>query len=260
MTDEFQQELRWLLKDKYGLSEEKILALLNDHVTQGSEIEKDISRLKAGEPLAYVIGWAPFLGLKIDLSQRTLIPRPETEFWVEQFIQEVLREKPTKKLEILDLCTGSGCITAAVLHHLPNTHVTAVDIDPKAVEQTRINLQSLNVSPDRWQILQSDLFEKVSGQFDYVLTNPPYVDPFGEFSPSVHHEPQHAIFAQKNGIELIEKIIFNIKKYLKTEGKMWLEFGEGQSAFIEELCNKEGLSVRIQPDQFGKHRYAIVSF
>jgi HemK-like putative methylase len=252
MQDSFSQEIRWLLRDKYNragwsgsLDELPVAAIA------------DINRLESGEPLAYVIGWAPFHGLEIDLSHRTLIPRSETEYWVGEFLKRS-REKidHKKEVRVLDLCCGSGCIGATVLKHWPTSHVDFVDVEQKAIDQTQLNLQKNDLSSSKFRIVLSDLFSALNDQYDFILTNPPYVDPFGNFSPSILREPMESLFAQKNGIGWIEKIILKSKNHLKDGGEMWLEFGEGQAKQVEDLGSQAGFSVTIYSDQFGRERYA----
>lgn len=260
------QEVRWLLQDKYHWPEAQIRQVLAGgkelSASLPSEILEDIRRLESGEPLAYVIGWVEFLGCRIDLSLRPLIPRPETEYWVEQFLRERQEARkgtqPGEELRVLDLCCGSGCIGLAVLKHLPEAVVTFVDVDPQMLAQTEKNATLNGIPGDRYQCIESDLFSGVSGQFDVILTNPPYVNPFGSFSPSLAYEPKGAIFAQKEGFELIEKVIFQAKGHLKIEGEMWLEFAHDQAERVLEAARQADWNVRVFRDQFGRDRYAVL--
>ncbi len=255
------QEIRWLLRDKYDWPEQRILSALNGWsgaVTElPTEIHADLNRLEKGEPLAYVIGWTPFLDLKIDLSYKTLIPRPETEYWVSQFLQQHQDKKTANTpIKVLDLCCGSGCIGATVLKYWPMSQVDFVDIEHKAIEQTQLNLRKNNLPTSRWQLLQSDLFTAVTDHYDFILSNPPYLDPFADFSPSLLHEPTESLFAQKSGIKLIEEVVLKAKNHLKTGGELWLEFGQGQAKQIKKLAKRVGFSITICEDQFGRERYA----
>src|SRR5258708_29407862 len=158
------QSYRWLFRDKYRLPESKIEEILQDLSLAPPGFRADVLRLKVGEPIQYVIGWVPFLGCEIDLSFKPLIPRPETEFWTGQVIEEIHKRvvKGDQVLEILDLCCGSGCIGIAFLKHLPNVRVDFADIQEDAIRQTRLNLENNKIDDSRWQIFHSDLFVKVS--------------------------------------------------------------------------------------------------
>ena len=177
MSDQ-RQLITWLLKDKYHQSTEKL-----DFDQLAPELLHDLKRLQQGEPLAYVIGWVDFLGCRIDLSKKTLIPRPETEYWVEQAIRKVLNfpnYAPQKSLRVLDLCCGSGCIGIAILKHLPNVTTDFVDTDPNAVTQTEQNLQLNHCDQNRTHVFCAHLFESCSGEYDFIFSNPPYVSDSGE--------------------------------------------------------------------------------
>ncbi|MBW7955886.1 peptide chain release factor N(5)-glutamine methyltransferase [Patescibacteria group bacterium] len=256
-------EVRWLLEEKYHLSRAQALQTLQQLQVGDREafrllpeLSSDFDQLAQRVPVAYLIGFVEFLGCHIDLSHRPLIPRPETEYWVEQFIEQEKKEE--RKLRVLDLCCGSGCIGVAVLSHLPNSSVTFVDINDSALQQVELNLQKNELDPKRWQVINSDLFSGINEKFDVILTNPPYVSEFGQFSPSVLHEPKNAIFAQNNGFKLIEKIILGADKVLKTEGQLWLEFAFDQAQRVQEQAKKCEWQVRVFSDQFGQDRYAIL--
>ncbi|CAN5306053.1 peptide chain release factor N(5)-glutamine methyltransferase [soil metagenome] len=258
------QQIRWLLKDKYAWSDEKTTAFFNalkfgQALPIEPKISHDLVRLEEGEPIAYVIGWVDFLGGKIDLSYRTLIPRPETEYWTGEVIKEIAA--PNDQLSILDLCSGSGCIGIALLTHLPNITVDFSDIDPNAVKQTKYNLK-LNFGENfkHAEVYEGHLFDGLSGQYDYIVCNPPYVDLSGEVGEETKYEPLSAIFAQKSGLGLIEEILLKFKKYLKNDGKLYFEFGEGQKSAIEKLARKaEVNTITFRTDQFGVIRFAEVT-
>src|SRR5258708_4979109 len=120
------QSYRWLLRDRYKISESEIVEKTSTGFAPENfpeitdQLRDDMRRLDGGEPIQYVIGWVPFLGCTIDLSLKPLIPRPETEFWTEKVMKETLkREMGDSELRALDLCCGSGCIGIALLKHVP---------------------------------------------------------------------------------------------------------------------------------------------
>lgn len=263
------QQIRWLLKEKYHWSTQEISQFL-DQFQQGHkqslspEVTHDILRLQEGEPIAYVIGWVNFLGNHIDLSQKTLIPRPETEYWVETVINELRNggagslEKP---LRILDLCCGSGCIGISFLKAFPHATVDFSDIDPKAVEQTVINLKLNYIKEERSHVFEGNLFEHISGTYDIILSNPPYVDFSGEVGEETRYEPQLAIFTQNKGLELINQILLKSKNYLKNEGKLYFEFGEGQEGDIALLAKEAEVdTIEFREDQFGVKRFTKLTY
>ena len=255
-------ELRWVLEDKHRVSRATAIELVEKFRRDGklaAEYVTDAQALAQGMPVAYVIGWIDFLGCRIDLSLRPLIPRPETEFWVEQFIAaERLRNLNRKKpLRVLDLCCGSGCVGIAVLSQLPNVHVTSVDIDPKMVEQTELNLHGNHIPDDRYSLITSDLFSGVDGRFDVILTNPPYVDAFGDFSPSLSFEPPLSLFAQNNGHAFIDQIFSKAKNHINSDGQMYIEFAANQGNRVQEMAVLSGWNFRVFQDHFARDRFGI---
>lgn len=249
------QEERWLLKEKY----------------QGTESEAfraDLKRLTAGEPLAYVIGHVPFLDCKIYLDSKPLIPRPETEHWVEKVIEEIRKAGAAspRPPRILDLCSGSGCIGVAVLKAVPNVHVTFSEIDPSHIPTILKNIeQNLSIDgkvlPEHYEVVQSDLFENVSGKFDFILTNPPYIDPtLDRTEESVKkHEPRLALYGGKDGLDIINDIVTESQKYLCENGQLWIEHEPEQIEAIKQSAFQNGFSATTHPDQYNVDRYSVLT-
>jgi len=241
-----QKEISWLLKEKY-------------HNKATKNFYKDVKRLAAGEPLDYVIGFTEFLGCKIDLSKRPLIPRPETEFWAERAIEEI--KKPWRS-QGLDMFAGSGCIGIAALKHIKNAEVHFTDKSKKCLEQIKINCRINNINPKRYKIIQSDVFSRVQGKYDYIFANPPYVAKtrIGEIQSSVlKYEPKQALFGGKDGLFYIRKFLKEAKNHLNKNGKIYMEFDYLQKKEIEKLLKKFGYqSYQFYKDQYGKWRYVVI--
>jgi release factor glutamine methyltransferase len=256
----FSREETWLLREKYGVDREQIAAFEHDAAGLAEQpwveaFRNDQKRLEQGEPLAYVIGWVSFLGAHIDLSQRPLIPRPETEHWTEELIATMPTDRP---LRVLDLCCGSGCVGIAILQKRPLAHVTFVDVAERALRQTQHNLQRNAIDLTRTEVIASDLWQAVGdAQFDFIAANPPYVDQFGNYSSLLRWEPEQALFAQDEGFALINQILIHAEKHLFPGAELWLEFGEKQAKRIQNVVATDThLQQEIRPDQFGKERVA----
>ena len=237
------REARWLLSEKY-----------NNVLTDA--YEQDLIKLRSGVPLAYLIGHIPFLGCYIDLSYRPLIPRAETEYWVDLVIKEI---KNDMSVHILDLCAGSGCIGIAVLKHIPNSTVTFLDNDLNCITQIKKNCELNQIESRRYTTIQSDLFCELlpSKQFDYILSNPPYIahNRTDTVQESVHeHENHNALYANDNGLEIIKKVIEKSKNYLKDDGRVWIEFDPWQTNSISELARSSKFTHKFFHDQFNKTR------
>jgi release factor glutamine methyltransferase len=247
------QEFDWLLKEKYGGKKSKAFFA-------------DCRRVMAGEPLAYVIGWVDFLGAKIWLDSRPLIPRPETEYWVDIAIKTLKEGKTlplgigSRSLKILDLCAGSGCIGVAVAKSLPNARVDFSEIDKDNLPTIKKNLKENDISAERCQMVHSDLFRDLSGPYDIILSNPPYIDEsLNRTTESVKkHEPYVALFGGQDGFEIIERIIKEAPSHLTTGGQLWLEHEPEQSTRIKELGEENGFSVTNHKDQYDVERYSIL--
>lgn len=182
------------------------------------------------EPVQYILGEQEFFGLALQVTPAVLIPRPETEHLVEAVMARV---KPAA--EIVDVGTGSGAIALALAHVLPDSHVTAVDVSEAALEVARRNAGRLGLEV---RFLQSDLLAGVPGEFDAVVSNPPYI-PLGE-APELHpqvrdHEPGLALFGGKSGLEVYRRLIPEARKVLRPGGLLAMEIGFGQRDALANL-------------------------
>lgn len=240
-----EKDIAWLLTAKYG-----------GEKTEG--FFADCKRLQAGEPLAYVIGHIPFLGTTIYLDSHPLIPRTETEYWVERVI-EMIKDSDKDEVRILDLCAGSGCIGIAVLHRLPHAQVDFAEIDGNHIDTIYKNIERNDIDLSRTHVIQSDLFENISGSYDYILSNPPYIDPIlDRTEPSVTtYEPHIALYGGTGGMECIKSILTDAPKHLKKSGTLCIEHEPEQEPFIHEHA-RGTYAVATHPDQYGVHRYSIL--
>ena len=217
---------------------------------------------KTDIPEEYKKGFVDFLGCKIDLSRRPLIPRPETEFWTKRAIID-LAELGASKIRVLDIFSGSGCIGIAVAKNLPLSSVDFSDIEASAVEQIKINCEINAIASDRFRIFRSDIFAGIpEGKYDAILANPPYIDPLkiGQVQKSVlDWEPGAALFAADKGLAQINEFLKQAKDFLTPEGFIYLEFDFSQKNDIMKIVKKEEYSApEFFKDQFGKWRFAKI--
>lgn len=272
-----QRDTTWLLDEKYG-------------GVDTPEYRADLERLAAGEPLAYVIGWQPFLGLKIYLDSRPLIPRPETEWWTEQLLfslaqaeglassmshsatareDAIFQQKnmplaasgsSAKPIKFLDLCAGSGAIGCAALKYLPNAEVYFSEIDPVHKSTIEKNLGFVNPDFNKTNIRIGDLFEPFSDmQFDIIACNPPYIPAERALDASVtDYEPTLALRSGADGLDLIRHIALELPKHLNKGGEAWIECDSAHADAACALFTQQGLTCEIRNDQYEVPRVIVV--
>lgn len=242
------------------------------HGKPNKNFKKDVKRLIAGEPLDYVIGFTEFLGCRIDLSKRPLIPRPETEFWAENAIRTILAFCRTqeysgrRQIKVLDMFAGSGCVGLAVLRHVKNSHVTFADSSAKCLKQIKINLKAnqfyIRANKKTWRVVKSDIFSKIKNKYDFILANPPYIPTKNKnkIQKSVlKYEPKKALFGGKDGLFFIYKFLEQAKSRLNIGGKIFMEFDPPQKGKIEKLLKKYKYAKwEFKKDQYGKWRWLVI--
>jgi release factor glutamine methyltransferase len=199
-----------------------------------------IRRRGQREPLQHIIGSVSFCGLELAVNRQVLIPRPETELLAEQgwkFLNALNTRE--SRLSALDLGTGSGCLAIAVAVHSPAAQIIATDISPEALELARQNATRLSVS-DRIHFLQGDTFAPLESPklFDLIISNPPYI-PTEEISGLQvevrEHDPRQALDGGPDGLAFYRRIAAESRPFLKPDGKIMVEFGDGQAAWIREI-------------------------
>ena len=245
----FEREIAWLLREKYnGVESDTFLA--------------DKERLAGGEPLAYLIGHTPFGPLAIFLDSHPLIPRVETEFWVEKVV-DTLRAGFARPQRILDLCAGSGCIGTYVLHELPSAHIDFAEIDTTHHATIVKNIAVNNLPVSQTCIFGGDLFAEIpqGTRYDLILTNPPYIDATLERTDAnVHaHEPHQALYGGTHGMEIINRIIAEAPTYLTPAGTLVIEHEPEQCDAIYSLGTRYGFTTEHHDDQYGVKRYSTLT-
>ena len=252
-----EDEAEWIFALKLGIPKsavattEKILK-----VAEAKEILKIADERLTGRPLWYIIGDADFCGYTIKVDERVLIPRPETEELAVLTINAAEEGN-----HILDLCTGSGAIAIAVYKELEKYNrkckVTAVDVSADALELAKENAQ-LNGAEIRF--VESDLFTKLRGRFDIIVTNPPYIPTEvvdGLQREVKDHEPRLALDGGADGLDIYRRIAEEAKKYLVRGGTLIMEVGEGEAAEVVKLFKGISYSMVIQ-DFNGIDRYVKI--
>ncbi len=219
-----------------------------------SDIEALAARRIAGEPLDSILGYSEFYGRRFDITGNVLSPRPETEGLVDAGLAAV---KSMPCPHILDLGTGSGAVVISLLAERHAAMGTAVDISAAALKVAGQNARTHNVH-DRLTFLRGDWFTPVEGQFDLIVSNPPYItDAAMKKLPTEvkHYDPDVALRGGPDGLAPYRKIISHAKTYLRPGGSLIFEIGFDQGKSVSGLLKAAGfLFVTLKQDLSGHDR------
>lgn len=207
-----------------------------------------------GIPVAYLVGYKEFYSRRFEVTPDVLIPRSETETLVDVGL-EYLRRGALTRPRVLDLGTGSGIVAATIALERPGAEVLAVEIEPDAARIARRNFQNLRTEVE---LVLGDLFEPVTGRFDLILSNPPYVGLDCGPQPEQNvrdYEPFTALFGGRTGREILERIIQRAPDFLVDGGALGVEVAPHQSEGVEALLMERGFRrTRLVPDLAGLPR------
>ena len=241
-------EVEWILSIAMDLKRSEIATA--SYIKQ-SELDKANAILEkrlTGMPLWKVIGNTNFYGYEIDINEDVLCPRPETENLVEKALQKI-----DSKTAVLDLCTGSGCIAIAIAKE-KGASVLASDISLKAIEVAKKNIEKNGIS-DKVSLIESDLFNSIEGNFDVIVSNPPYI-PTKEIETLDKEvkdfDPLIALDGGEDGLDVYRRIAKDAKLHLNKGGYIFMECGENQAQAIKEIFSD--YEVNIEKDLEGVDR------
>lgn len=264
MNIDFQFYIKKLKEQFSNVSIRDIKWLVADILQTNSQINIDISleqenlilqkikQLNNGKPLAYVLNWTPFYNCKFFIDENVLIPRFETELLVEKIIKYA--NNLNQNLHILDLCSGSGCIGITLQKNL-NCKVDVVELSENAC---KIIKKNANINNSTIKIIKSNMFDKISQKYDIIVSNPPYIptSDIETLDPSVKNfEPKLALDGGPDGLDFYRIIAKNSFKFLKNDGKLFLEIGFNQANAIKKLLEPNFFDINIYKDLSGKDRF-----
>ena len=221
------------------------------------KLEAGIELLKQGISPQYIIGNVSFYGNIINVNKNVLIPRFETELLVEKTIKYCRKMFNDSKINILDIGTGSGCISITLKKEL-DCNVVGVDISNDALEVARENalINELNIN-----FICSDIFSNVNDKFDVIISNPPYISYDEEIEDIVkNNEPHLALYADDNGLYFYDKILRECSNYLNDKFLIAFEIGYKQGEDIKNLAYKylDNINVSVEKDYSGKDRFVFI--
>ena len=217
-----------------------------------------LERRERREPSAYIVGSREFWGLDFIVTPAVLIPRPETEFIVEESLTLLAGPGP---IDIADIGTGCGCIAVSLAHELPRARLTATDVSAEALDVARANAARHGVD-GRIAFVNTSYLDRVDSTFDLIASNPPYVKSHDKpaLSAEVRHEPDVALFGGGSGFVHIDAVLDAAVMALRPGGWLVMEFGFGQDENVEQrIAARPALRLlRIRADLQGIPRTAIV--
>ena len=255
-------DARLLLAHAAGFDAARLISAESD--TVGDELLRRyrelIRRRGRYEPVSRIVGERQFLGLGFRLNEATLDPRPETELLVERAIADFAHVK--SPLRFADVGTGSGAIAVALLVHLQNSAAVGIDLDRRALAMAWANAMRHGVAK-RFLAVQGDSLTAVSGDLDFIVTNPPYIarSDIAHLQPEVRlFDPVLALDGGDDGLDVVRSILGETSRCLKPGGRIYLEFGVGQSDIIARIATSCGLSVSaLEADLAGIPRVLVAS-
>lgn len=234
---EAQLDARLLLEEVCGTDHNTLLCHGDREVSEAEEEQyrKALEQRAVHVPLQHLLGYQDFMGLRFQVNEYVLIPRQDTEILVEEAMRYL-----HDGMRILDLCTGSGCILLSLLHYSNDCEGVGVDISQEALQIAAQNAELLGIRAD---FLKSDLYEKVTGKFDLLVSNPPYIE--RKVIPTLmeevrEYDPYIALDGGEDGLDFYRRIIGGAQDYLKRGGQILMEIGSGQAQAVSELLYEAG--------------------
>lgn len=227
-------------------------------LTELDYFEKTLSRLQNKEPIQYILGKTTFFDLGFKVTPEVLIPRPETEELVLWVINDIKKQPTAKKIQILDIGTGSGCIAISLAKNLQNADVSALDISENALLIAKENAKNNNVII---QLIHSDVLEieQLHQTYDIIVSNPPYVRELEKAQMHdnvLKHEPKEALFVyDENPLLFYNKICDVAKEQLVKNGCLYFEINQFMGNEMLQLLESKGFtSIELRKDFLGKDR------
>jgi release factor glutamine methyltransferase len=258
-TEEATLEAQILLQYALNVNRAWLIAHESDALEPNihAAFEALIKRRLNGEPIAYILGYREFYGLKLKVTPDTLIPRPDTETLVEAALAKTPQNQTCK---ILDLGTGTGAIALAIARNRPQAFVTATDASENALKIAQENAQNLEIT--NIEFVQSDWFGALQNQsFDVIVSNPPYIEQNDVHLGDLRYEPITALASGQDGLDDIRHIIANAPQHLNSRGYLLLEHGYNQAQSVATLLKQADFcEIQTVKDLGGNDRVTLGRF
>lgn len=256
------RDVRILLQEASGLDNVSFLASGNSNLasTQIDRFEQMILQRMSGQPVHRILGYREFYGLQFKLGPESLEPRPETELLVDLVLEYC---SVGERVTFADIGIGSGAIAVSVLANLPHAHAIGTDLAEGTLKTASLNAMKHGVN-ERLALQKANCLEGVNGQFDFIVSNPPYI-PTGEIKGLQRevkdHDPLAALDGGVDGLDVFRRILGQCGKRLLPGGKLFLETGHGQHRKICEMASQFGWGlVSTHLDLDGLERIVVFRF
>ena len=220
-------------------------------------LKKVLKKIEKHYPVQYLIGYVDFYGYKINVNKHVLIPRFETETLVEKTI-EYIKKLGLSNGSLIDIGTGSGCISIVLKKELDTLNITSLDISKKALKMTKRNAKQNNAD---LTLIKENIFKyKPVNKYDILISNPPYIKEGDEVSPEIKYEPKHAIYSKDDDLLYYKHILSTCKNYLNEKNLIAFEIGENQGKELKSLAKNyfKKAKIKIEKDLSGKDRYLFI--
>ncbi len=247
-----------LLSDSLNITRETLILNLSDQISKENyeNFLFKLYRRKKKEPIAYIVKKKEFWKNKFYVNKNVLIPRPESEFLVEESLKIISKGQKKKLLEI---GVGSGCIITSVLKDRKNCYAVGIDCCKKALKIAKINAKLHHIE-NRIKIFKTDVDNFSSGKYDLIISNPPYIDKHQlKYLGVSKFEPHKALNGGVDGIEVLKKVIFKASELLKINGKLIIEIGINQKYKVKKLLKNKNFFVKKIIKDLSGHDRCIVS-
>lgn len=250
-------EERLLVKLALKIDSAQLFLLKDLSIEQINKIERVATRRQSNEPLDKIFHSTQFMGYEFYVNKNVLSPRKESELLVEKAL-EICKTLPNGKVNILDMCCGSGCLGISIKKLLKDkVDITLCDVSSKALKVAQKNSKGLDLS-----ILQTDMFQdlKSNKKFDIILCNPPYISQkeYKKLSTSVKNfDPKIALVGGEDGLKFYKILANDGKKYLTQKGQIVMEIGYDEQESVEKIFKEKGFEVETLKDYSGLPRVVV---
>lgn len=259
--EEFEYEAWVLMEWKLGVTRADYFMNPETEIDteQQKRLEEVLRKREARAPLQYLMETCQFMGFDFYVDERVLIPRQDTEILVEQALSFLKKDREAgRPVKVLDLCTGSGCIGISVKLFCPEAEVVLSDVSPGALAVARRNARALGAEVS---FIEGSLFENIMEDYDYILSNPPYIpakDMEGLMPEVRRHEPQLALDGGEDGLYFYREICREAGRHLRPGGRLIFEIGMEQGEDLKRLMRGQNMEeIRIEKDLAGLDRVAL---